>query len=217
MQVQDVVNAVSSDMRQVLAATAPDAAIIIPWVDRIHKDALHTSLYNYLTRNVTTLSTTLNVSSYSLSGASDGIRRIISVYDRTFDRVLLPYESLGLPSVKQDASAGQPAQIPDALLSATTMTQWPNYYQRLSLASANTLILFPAPQKAAFQGTYEVYYENEVVTVSNLTDPLLIPNDGLDMMVAGVNSLAAAYLKNPEDYQVYKAQYEAMKAGDFKG
>jgi hypothetical protein len=214
--VQDVLNAVSSDMRQVLSPSSPDSAIIIPWVDRIHKDALHTSLYNYLIRNMTTVSVLVGQSQYSLA-PSGNIRRLVSVYDRTFDRVLLPYESLGLPSVKADAKTGQPESIPEALLSATTMSQWPEYYQRISPAGTNSLLLFPAPQKVAFEGTYEVYYEDQVTTLTLDTDTLLIPDDGIDLVVAGVNSLAAAYLKNPEDYQVWKTLYESMKPGEFRG
>jgi hypothetical protein len=215
MQVQDVLNAVSSDMRQVLSPTAPDSAIMIPWVDRIHKDALHTSLFNYFIRNTVNVFVTVGVSAYPLTGVSPAIRRILSVYDRTFDRVLLPYDSLGLPSVKADAETGEPSQIPKALLSASTMNQWPEFYQRLNSAGSDNLFLFPAPQKSAFDGTYEVYYEGQVATLVNPTDTLIVPDDGLDLVVAGVNSLAAAYLKNPEDYQVYKAQYEAMKGGAF--
>lgn len=217
MQVQDVLNAVSSDMRQVLAPTSPDSAIMIPWVDRIHKDALHTSLYNYFTRFMVPIGVLAGTSTYSLGGVTPLIRRILSVYDRTFDRVLLPYDSLGLPAVKADATTGEPSQIPKPLLSASTMNQWPEFYQRLSAAINDTLVLFPAPQKAAFDGIYEVYYEGQVATLVNSTDMLLIPDDGLDLVVAGVNSLAAAYLKNPEDYQIYKAQYEAMKGGAFNG
>lgn len=217
MTVQDVVNAVSSDMRQVLSPSGSDADIIIPWVDRIQKDVLHTSLFNYFTHFVTTIDVVSGTSLYTLSlGGQAAIRRILSVYDRTFDRVLLPYESLGLPSVKEDASTGEPAGIPKPMLSASTMDQWPEFYKRLS-PTTNQIVLFPAPQKSAFDGTYEIYYEGQVVTLANLTDTLVVPDDGLDLMVAGVNSLAAAYLKNPEDFATWKANYEAMKGGDFKG
>lgn len=216
MLAQDVINAVSSDMRQVLSSSSPDSAIILPWVDRIQKDILHTSLYNYLNRFVFTISVVSGTSSYSMTGATPGVRRILSVYDRTFDRVLLPFESLGLPSVKADAKTGEPESIPKPLLSASTMNQWPEFYQRLQ-GTSTSVILFPAPQKTAFDGSYEIYYEGEVATVTATTATLTLPDDGLDMIVAGVNSLAAAYLKNPEDYQVYKAQYEAMKTGNFPG
>jgi hypothetical protein len=215
MQVQDIINSVSNDMRQVLSNTSPDTAILIPWVDRIHKDVLHTSLFKVFNEYMTTINTTVNVSSYTFSLSGPAIRRITSVYDRTFDRVLLPYESLGLPSVKADAESGQPEGIPRPMLTASTMEQWPEYYKRLE--ASNQILLFPAPQKVAFQATNEIYYEGQVATLVNLTDTLVVPNDGEDLVVAGVNSLAAAYLKNPEDTATWKATYEAMKAGAFNG
>lgn len=214
MTVQDIVNSVSTDMRQVLASTAPDANIIIPWVDRIHKDVLHTSLFSAFNEFVTTISVVNGTSSYSISSATPQPRRIVSVYDRTFDRVLLPYEALGLPSVKADAETGEPEGIPKPLLTAATMEQWPEYYKRIG---TSTVILFPAPQKSVFNGTYEIYYEGIVTTLSNLTDTLVVPNDGEDLVVAGVNSLAAAYLKNPEDTTTWTQKYNEMKVGAFKG
>lgn len=214
MTVQDIINSVSNDMRQVLSNTSPDTAILIPWVDRIHKDVLHTSLFNYFNHYMTTISVVDGTSAYTMSyGGSPAPRRLLSVYDRTFDRVLLPYESLGLPSVKADAETGEPEGIPKPMLTAATMEQWPEYYKRLG----NTLILFPAPQKTAFNGTYEIYYEGEVATLVNTTDTLVVPNDGIDLVVAGVNSLAASYLKNPEDTTTWNQKYESMKAGAFKG
>lgn len=216
MTVQDIVNSVSLDMRQVLSPMAPDANIIIPWVDRIHKDVLHTSLFSTFNQFVTTIDVVSGTSSYSLSlGSQPSVRRITSMYDRTFDRVILPYESLGLPSVKADAETGEPEGIPKPMLTAATMEQWPEYYKRIGASS--TIALFPAPQKAAFNGTYEIYYEGQVATLLNLTDVLVVPNDGEDLVVAGVNSLAAAYLKNPDDTAYWKTAYETMKLGAFKG
>lgn len=212
MLVQDVLNAVSNDMRQVLSPSSPDSAIMIPWVDRIHKDVLHTSLYSYLVKGLTTIEVAANTSSYILGGS---VRRISAVYDRTFDRVILPFESLGLPSNKGDAEPGVPAQIPDAMLSAVTMAQWPLYYQRVGLT--NSIDLFPAPQKSAFAGTYEIYYEQQVTSLTSASQTMLTPDDALDLVVAGVNSLAASYLKNSDDFQIWKSQYEAMKTGQFKG
>jgi hypothetical protein len=217
MVVQDVINAVSNDMRQVLSNAAPDTAIIIPWVDRIHKDVLHTSLFNFLLRNVATITTVQNTSLYPLVDTSSNplpIRRITSVYDRTFDRVLMPYDNLAYPAPKSDQTPPEPMQMPDAMLDATTMLQWPSYYLR---HGQNNLHLFPAPQKAVFVGTYEVYYEAFAPDLALTTDTLLVPDDGLDLVVAGVNSLASQYLKNPEETANWTQAYQSMKAGAFRG
>lgn len=217
MTVQDIVNAVSTDMRQVLSNAAPDSAIIVPWVDRIQKDVLHTSLFNALLRSSTTISVTQDVSTYTLvTGGSTPlpIRRVTSVYDRTFDRVLMPYENIGFPAPKSDATPPDALTMPDSMLSATTMLQWPSYYLR---EGQNTLHLFPAPQKAAFAGSYEVYYETFAPDITATTDTLLIPNDGKDLVVAGVNMLASQYLKNPEETAIWTQAYQAMKSGAFRG
>jgi hypothetical protein len=215
MTVQDIVDSVSIDMRQVLSNIAPDANIIIPWVDRIHKDALHTSLFNYLLRDVTTVSVVQGTSHYTIApsgGAS--VRRILSVYDRTFDRVILPYDDIGFPVSKGDASTPQGSDVPKALLTAATMDQWPEYYLR---EGATNLTLFPAPQKAAFAGTYEVHYEKQAANLTALSDTLLVPDDGKDLIVAGVNMYAALYLKNTGDATGWQQQYEMMKKGIFVG
>src|ERR1700754_1751546 len=100
MTAQDVINAVSLDMRQVLSPSAPDNTIIIPWVDRIQKDVLHTSLFNALLKKITTVTVVADTSLYTLTDPS--VRRIVSVYDRTFDRFLLPYETISFPTPKSD-------------------------------------------------------------------------------------------------------------------
>lgn len=211
MTVQDIIDAVSLDMRQVLSNASPDSAIIIPWVDRIHKDVLHTSLFNALLRASQTIAVVQGTSSYTLSTTT--VRRITSVYDRTFDRLLQPYENMAYPTVKGDETAGSQAVAPAPMLSAETMVQWPTYFLR---EGVSTLVLFPAPQKSAFGGTYEVYYENFAPDLAATTDTLLVPNDGKDLVVAGVNMLASQYLKNTEDAQSWTQQYEMMKKGEFK-
>lgn len=212
MTVQDIIDSVSLDMRQVLSNSSPDSDILIPWVDRIHKDVLHTSLFNALIRKSQALTVTVDTPLYTLTDPA--VRRITSVYDRTFDRMLLPYENLAFPTVKGDATPGAPEAAPPPMLTAATMLQWPTYYLR---EGANKIHLFPAPQKSAFGGTYEVYYETYVTNLTATTDTLLVPDDGKDLVVAGVNMLASQYLKNSEDLQGWAQQYEMMKHGEFKG
>jgi hypothetical protein len=210
MTVQDIANAVSLDMRGVLAADTNDVSLMIPWVDRIHKDALHTSLYNVLIRKSANINVTQGVAVYTLSDSN--VRRITSVYDRTFDRVLLPYENLAFPEAKGDAaSEGTQDSASAPMLTATTMLQWPEYFMRLG---SNQINLFPAPQKTAFGGTYEVYYETYAPTLAAPSDTLLIPDDGKDMIVAGVNGLASQYLKNFDEASSWLQQYQAMKHGE---
>jgi len=204
---QDVINSVATDIRGVLSTSAPDANIFLPWVDRIHKDVLHTSLFNHLIQAVQQISVTLGTSIYALSTPA---RRITMVYDRTFDRIILPIDALALPTTKGDAQDSAPATIPKPMISAATSEQWPEYYRRIG---ANSVYLFPAPQKSAFSGNYEVHYEGYAPDIDALTDILLVPNDGQDLVTAGVNREACQYLKLAAEAQYWAAVYESMKKG----
>lgn len=207
MLVQDIINSTATDIRGVLSTSAPDANIFIPWVDRIHKDVLHTSLFNHLIQAVQTVSVTQNTSTYSLGTPA---RRITMVYDRTFDRIVLPIDALALPTTKGDAQDSAPATLPKPMISAATSEQWPEYYRRIG---ASSLYLFPAPQKAAFAGTYEIHYEGYAPDLTALNSSLLVPNDGQDLVTAGVNREACQYLKLATEAQYWAAVYESMKKG----
>lgn len=207
MQVQDVINSTSNDIRSVLSTSAPDANIFIPWVDRIQKDCLHTSVFNALLQNVETMTVVEGTSTYTLTTP---VRRVLLVYDRTFDRLLTPMDNIAFPTQKADASPGTQATMPQSMLSISTMEQWPEYYRRIG---QNTIYLFPAPQKSVFNGTYEVHYEGNAPDLVNLTDTLLIPNDGEDLVVAGVNMMACQFLKLDQEVQTWAQLYESMKKG----
>lgn len=217
MQVQDVLNGVSTDVRQVLPATGASGTMQITWVDRIHKDALHTSKYNYLIKQMATFNVVAGTSSYTIATTNTPARELL-VYDRTFDRVLMPIENLGLPASKVEDAQAQPLQIPKPMLSASTSQQWPEYFYRIATSGNQIqLLLFPAPQKTAFDGTYEIYYEQAVTTLASLTDTLLIPDDGIDLVTAGVNMYATAFLKLDQEVQFWTQQYEMLKKGQANG
>jgi hypothetical protein len=203
MLVSDVMGDVQNDIRQVLNTTT-DSAIYIPWVNRVQHDVLHTSLFNYLLKAVETISVVSGTSLYTLGTP---VRRIELVYDRSFDRIVQDMDDVS--GSKQDATAAVPT-VAGSMLSAETMTQWPLYYRRVGNTS---LYLFPAPQKAVFNGTYEVHYEGYVTDIANTTDTLTVPNDARDIMVAGVNSYALMYLKLYDESAKWNATYEAMKNG----
>lgn len=204
MLVSDVMADVYNDVRQVLN-TSTDAAIYIPWVNRIQHDVLHTSLFNYLVQATENFTAAQDTFSYTLTTP---VRRVLLVYDRTFDRALQDFDDIMAP--KQDATSPAGPAISGTMLSAETMTQWPLYYRR---TGATGITLFPAPQKAAFGGTYEVHYETYAPDVAATTDALLVPNDGKDLMVAGVNTYAMSYLKLYDEVGKWQQTYEAMKNG----
>lgn len=204
MLVSDVMNDVYNEVRQLLNTTT-DANVYIPWVNRIQKDVLHTSLFNYLIQSEETFTATQDDYSYTISTP---VRRIILVYDRTFDRILQDLDDILAP--KQDATTPSGPTINTSMLSAETMTQWPVYYRR---TGATTITLFPAPQKAAFGGTYEVQYETYTQDIANTTDTLTVPSDARDVMVAGVSAAALNYLKLYDEASKWQSEYERMKNG----
>ena len=211
MQVQDIINASSTDFRSVLASSSPDSALFVSWVDRIQKDALHTGIYNPLLFVTATINVTNGTSSYTIPVTGGAIRRIQLVYDRTFDRILMPIESITYPTNSGDAeSPRQPLQTPKPMLTATTMEQWPEYYRR---EGTNSLVLFPAPQKANFDGTYEVHYEMQVPDLTATTSTLMLPDDAVDMVVAGVNMYVAQFLHLDTEAQFWQQNYEMLKKG----
>jgi hypothetical protein len=67
--------------------------------------------------------------------------------------------------------------------------------------------------EAAFNGTYEIHYEAQVADLTALTDVLVVPNDGKDMIVAGVNSYVAQFLHLDTEAQFWTQQYEMLKKG----
>lgn len=214
LSVQNIVDAVSTDVRQVISNSGADATLMIGWVDRIHKDCLHSSFYNNLVQGSTTVSTVAGTGTYTLSPGSP-IRRILQVFDRTFSRVLLPFEDVAAPQPLQTHIAPPGAVPPEQgtkfATSGKTMGPWPEYYKFIG---TTTLVLYPAPANTQWAGTIEVQYEFQATTLANLTDVLVIPEDGKDMVVAGVNYYALSYLKIMEEAALWLQIYEKAKRGE---
>lgn len=214
MEAQDIINNSSTDFRQVLSSSSPDSSLFLSWVDRIQKDSLHTSLYNYLLSLTSTLAVVEGSSTYQLNVSEGSIRRIQLVYDRTFDRIIMPLEGIAYPTnLSSQDSPKQALQIPYEMLNAETMSQYPKYYKLEQGTGVPYLLLFPAPQKSAFNGTYEVHYEMQAPDVTSLTQTLLLPDDAEDMVTAGVNVYVAQFLHLDQEAQYWQQQYEAYKKG----
>lgn len=203
----------ANDVRNVLDPVV-NLNLFTAWIDRINKDCMHSSVYSYLNITTTSFNTVVNQNSYSLTPTN--IRRILGVYDFTRQRILFPIERATSPVSqveKQETNPGQqnsasqvfgtPAQSPISLQVAQ-----PGYFRHLG---AQVLNLYPTPQ-AIIQ--LNVSYEQQVVTLVNPTDILGIPEDGRDMVVAGVNYLANMYLKRPEEAQVWMQFYTMLKHGE---
>ena len=214
MTVQDIINAVSTDTRQVLLPSGNDAEVILNWVDRVHKDVLHTSLYVNQNLGTTQATTTVGTNAYTLSPTTS-IRRIVSVYDLTFNLSLNPADAEleGPPPTGSQAAdtQGKPVQTTAPFPhQAYKFGGTPEYFRFIAPA---TLVIRPAPPATAYTSTLSVVYEQLVATLTNLTNELIVPDDGKDVMVAGVNWMAMAYIGRSQEAMSWFQLYQQLKSG----
>jgi hypothetical protein len=211
LTVSSISSDVSIDIRQVLV---PTDTKLIGWIDRIHKDCMHSSVYSYLNIGTTSITTVAGQNSYSLTPTN--IRRIMGVFDPTRSRILFPIERATSPVSqveKQETNPGQqgspqqqfgqPGIVPMSLQSSQ-----PGYFRHIGPSTIN---FYPVPQQVL---QLNISYEMQVVTLVNETDVLLIPEDGRDMVVAGVNYLANIFLKRTDEAQIWAQIFSALKKGE---
>ncbi len=215
MTVQDIVDAVSRDTRQVMQACGDDAQIIMGWVDRTHKDVLHSSLYVNQNLNTTLVTTIPGQFTYTMAPPT-AIRRIVSVFDTVFNMSLSPSDAeLNLPTPTQaHVEEGQGRPHAPAAPSPHQVYKFgglPEYYRFLAPTS---LRLRPAPASASYVSTLNVTYEQLVQTLSNLSADLIVPDDGKDVMVAGTNWLAMAYIGRSQEAASWFQLYQQLKSGE---
>jgi hypothetical protein len=211
LTVASISSDVSIDIRQVLS---PTDTKIAGWIDRIHKNCLHSGVYSYLNIATTSFTTISGQNSYILTPTN--IRRILGVFDPTRSRILFPIERATSPVSqveKQETNPGQqgapqqqfgqPGIVPMSLQSSQ-----PGYFRHIG---AQQLNLYPVPQQPL---QLNVSYEMQVVTLVNPTDVLLIPEDGRDMVVAGVNYLANIFLKRMDEAQIWAQVFSSLLKGE---
>ena len=215
MIVQDIVNAVSIDTRQVLTASGNDANVIMSWVDRVHKDVLHSTLYVNQNLNTTSITTLVGINAYTLIPPT-AIRRIVSIYDTTFNLSLTPSDAdLDQPSpVQASATESQGrslgTQSYQSPHQAYKFGGTPEYFRFLA---PNILLIRPAPPDTPWLSTLSITYEELVANLVNLTDTLIIPDDGKDVVVAGVNWMAMAYIGRQQEAMSWFQLYQQLKSG----
>lgn len=219
--VSDILSATANDVRQVLSSSS-DSSVMIDWVNRINKDVMHSSVYDNILQAVaagtyTSGSTTLTV---TLTNA----RRVLAVFDKIWNRPLIPLERSMSPSPTGDQAGPltgpptfdryekqrRPNQLVNIELRATDNTTfslqalpypWPEFYS----APGSSVYVFPAP--VASTGGADVLYEKNTTNLTSTGATLDVPDDGKNVVVAGVNMLAYAYLKRMEDAGFWQKEY----------
>lgn len=219
MIVQDIINSVSIDTRQVLTTSGNDANVIMNWVDRVHKDVLHSSLYVNQNLATTQITTAVGTNSYTLSPAT-GIRRIVGIYDITFNLSLKPSDAdLDQPTptaAQADEVQGRPFQTAVSMPphQAYNFGGTPEYYRFIA---PTTLVIRPAPATTAYVSTLSVTYEKQVANLTSTTASLVVPDDGKDVVVAGVNWMAMAYIGRAQEAASWFQLYQQLKSGNRTG
>jgi hypothetical protein len=215
MLASDVIASVSNDVRNVLGTSGASATVLLDYVDRIQKDCLHDSIYAYLARSVQTINTVNGTSAYTLTG---NLRSIISVYDRTRNRIMLPFLGTSAPiPFEQEVPAGGPAgtRPPEAQMAPrdvmrlkSVSSAQPEYWQ---YTSTNLLTIYPTPLTALI---LEITTETQTSTITTTSTTLIMPDDSKDMVVAGVNYLANLFLSREQHMQAWMTLYQKLKAGE---
>jgi hypothetical protein len=190
-----------------------DANVIMSWVDRVHKDVLHSTLYVNQNLATTQVTTATGTNAYTMSPPS-AIRRIVSIYDTTFNLSLTPSDvDLDQPSPTQarvDDDAGRPALQMPLPHQAYKFGGTPEYFRFIA---PSTLVVRPAPLNTAYTSTLNITYEQLVQTLSTLSSELIIPDDGKDVVVAGVNWMAMAYIGRQQEAMSWFQLYQQLKQG----
>jgi hypothetical protein len=185
----------------------------IGWIDRIHKDCLHSSVYSYLNIQTTSFQTVINQQQYTLTPTN--IRRVLGMYDQSRNRIIFPIERATSPTSqveKQELGPGKESG-PDTKYNQgytralSLQSGQPEYFRHIG---AQAVSLFPIPAQVLNIG---VSFEQQVVTLANPADILVIPEDGRNMVVSGVNFLANAFLKRTEEAQAWLQLYKELKTG----
>ena len=192
--------------------------ILAKWVDQVHKDVLHSSVYAHHARKTTSVTSVAGTRSYTIS-ATD-LHRIEMVYDTVNQRELLPWDAIAAPTSSKDPKdlgAGTQA-LDSAERARRTQSIFPEYYRLATATSSgthtHTLYLFPPPSTSSQAGNIDIHYEKVVSTVSASATVLELPESARDVMVAGVSWMHAKYLKREAEAQSWLQSYEVMKRGE---
>jgi hypothetical protein len=202
--VQEILDGVAQDARQVLTATAgPDQSILLDYADRVHAELLRLTHWRFLLSPVLSFQTQEGKTDYWIgvgtapTGTVDCNLDIYdfwrikqdSVIDRTNHRVLTRI-----------------AEEPPAILLPANgrPTLWRN--------DPTTPYVFNIyPQAGSVPATIEFRYYKARKRLLAATDHLQIPIEYKDVVIAGVNELVCVYLKRAEEAIYWRGVFEEGK------
>lgn len=223
LTVQTVANDAARETRKYFYDTATDAvlstaeSLFIGWVNEIHQDALHTSIWRTQLITSETFTSAPDGSPYILT--ANNIRHMLMVHDLKNRRTVIPYNDLDFPAATNLPPERTGPPRPKFDQTQQTSSPFPQYYifESCILAADGSITqglhLLPDPVDTAHSGTIRYWYSKMVDDVTAMGDTLLVPNDGRDILVAGVCMKISEYLKRATDFDHYRSIYEGMKKG----
>lgn len=200
--VQNIIDAVSQDIRQLLAATGSDATILIDYTNRVSLELMRRSKWRWLLSTTQSFSTIAGTANYFLGsgGAPAGSTSVSlnlsdlyaiqenSVVDRTNNNRLACFNDKPV----------------DPILDSVTATARPTLYRNDLQDGPYVLNLFQTPDGVY---TIEFRYHKTRIQLTTAVQSLQVPDDYKDIVVAGVNRLACFYLKLPDEAATWNALY----------
>ena len=226
--VQELANAANLETRQPFGANPVDLtnatrlALFVSWANQVQRDVLHTSIW----RSQLTTSDTFTSAPFVLGSAgspyiltANNIRHILTVQDIKNNRIVLPYEDLNFSAATSSPPerSGPPRTKFDQTQQTSSLS--PQYYifESCILAADGSITqglhLLPDPADTAHSGTIRYFYTRMVDDVAAATDVLIVPDDGFDLMVAGVAMHIWEFRQEHELAAMWQIVYEKMKRG----
>lgn len=221
MTVQEIADAVARDLRErvKIGAVGTDFDLLVSWIDRVHKDVLHTCpVWQTFMLTSDTFQSTPNGSPYILP--VNDIRRFVTLHDLANRRTLIPFEDFNYPAATSSSPperTGKPN--PPQFQTQESSKPYPQYYipeMCIELEDGTVtqgLHLWPDPLTTEYAGTIRFWYIKLAPTLDASADILLVDDDGKDIMCAGVNALAFQYYGYANDAAYWTTIYNNMKRG----
>lgn len=193
----DVLTAVAQDVRNQLPADSP---ILLDYLDRVQRQVLRASKWRFLLSPPQTFNTVPGVSTYWVgdvnlapAGMENTQLDLLDVYTIKRDSVrdMTGFTNLaGTDESPLGPSWKQPGQP----------IQW-----QVDLNIPYVLSLYPAPLDVH---TLEFRYYRQRRSITAVTDPLQIPWDYKDILIAGVNAYAFEFLRDSAQASVWASAFQ---------
>lgn len=197
--VQNIIDAVSQDIRQLLAASGADATILIDYCNRVHQEILRKTRWVFLKSGTLTFNTIAGTSSYYVgTGSTPAGSTSVSLN-------LADIYTIDERSVLDRTNFRQLSRIGTQPLGAYWSSNGYPIVYRNDSSSPYVIDIYPPP--AAVYSIEFRYFKTRTL-LSTSGQALQIPDDYRGVVIAGVNSLACVYLKLFTDAQFWKAEYQ---------